>query len=202
MASSVEPTTSSATAASASEAPAIIATYGNVYLRILTIDDAPLIAAQANNPKIAANMRNRFPSPYTLEDAVFWLNLRAKDAMPHKHCGIFRAADGVYMGGIGLIPGEDIAHRTWEIGYWMGEEFWGHGYMTDAVKAYTPWTFETFPQIVRLEAGAFDTNVGSQKVLAKSGFTFEGRRRNAVEKHGKIIDIMMYSMLREESLNE
>lgn len=190
--------TSTATEAVAVTTP--IVRYGKILIRPYTLKDAPLVAVQANNPKIARYLRNRFPSPYTEEDAVSWIDIATKDE-PLKNFALC-TAEGTYIGGIGLITGSDVEHRTWEIGYWVGESFWGQGLATDAAVGFSKWAFETFPELMRLEAGIFEGNVGSQKVLAKAGYTFEGRRRKAVEKNGIMLDLHMYSLLREECLKE
>jgi len=175
-----------------------IARYGKVLIRPYVTEDAALIYPQANNPKIARYMRNRFPSPYSEQDAINWLSIATK--REHQLNFAVCRTDGTYIGGIGFIPGSDIESRTWEVGYWLGEAFWGQGLATDAVVAFTRWAFETFPELGRIEAGIFDGNVGSTKVVEKSGFTFEGRRRRAVEKNGVVIDLLMYSLLREERM--
>jgi [ribosomal protein S5]-alanine N-acetyltransferase len=176
-----------------------IVRHGNILLRPYCMGDAHSLAALADNPKIARNMRNQFPSPYRLEDAVGWLST----SVNHDPLVDFTIckADGTYVGGIGLIPGDDVEHRTFEMGYWLGEPFWGQGLATDAAFAFSRWTFAAFPNLIRLQTQIYDGNVPSTRVVTKAGFTFEGRRRKAVEKGGRILDVLMFSMLREECGN-
>jgi RimJ/RimL family protein N-acetyltransferase len=135
-------------------------------------------------------MRNLFPHPYIPI---------ATTRLPLRNFAITQP-DGAYVGGIGLKPLVDLESRTMEIGYWMGEAHWGAGIMTEAVVAFSRWSFETTPELLRLEAGVFGGNEGSMAVLRKAGYIFEGRRRNAVFKNGKVLDIHMFALLREECL--
>jgi RimJ/RimL family protein N-acetyltransferase len=162
----------------------------------LHILDAPSIAREANNPLIAQWMRNLFPHPYTLLDAESWISI-ATTRLPLRDFAITRP-DGTYVGGIGLKPLADVESRTMEIGYWIGEAHWGAGIMTEAVVAFSRWSFETIPELLRLEACVFGGNEGSMVVLRKAGYTFEGRRRNAVFKNGKVLDFHIFALLREE----
>ncbi|KAJ7240107.1 acyl-CoA N-acyltransferase [Mycena rebaudengoi] len=133
-------------------------------------------------------MANFFPHPYTLLDAESW-SLIAATRLPLHNFAI-TCPDGTYIGGIGLKPLADVESCTMEIGYWMGEAHWGAGIMTEAVVTFSRW----------LEAAVFGGNEGSMAVLRKAGYTFEGRRRNAVFKKGKVLDIHMFALLREECL--
>ena len=84
-------------------------------------------------------------------------------------------------------------------GYWLAEPFWGRGIVTEAVQAVVRHGFNLLP-LVRIEASAFASNPASARVLEKCGFTFEGVRRHNVVKDGQILDLLGYSILREECL--
>ncbi|KAK3337251.1 acyl-CoA N-acyltransferase [Cercophora scortea] len=169
-----------------------------------TPQDAPAIQHLANNPKIAQNMRNVFPSPYTLADAEAWIAI-ANSQNPIRDFTIRIPDDDDptgsstrFVGAIGLKPFTDIEARTMEIGYWLGEPYWGKSIMTEALRGFTRWAFENNPNLLRLEAGVFEFNEGSARVLARAGFTYEGCRRNAAFKDGKVFGIKLFSFLREE----
>lgn len=85
-----------------------------------------------------------------------------------------------------------------EVGYWVGVDHWGAGLVTEALAAFTRWSFENIPELLRLEAGVFADNDASARVLEKCGYTFEGARRKAGFKNGQAFDIRMFGMLREE----
>ncbi|KAJ7363039.1 acyl-CoA N-acyltransferase [Mycena albidolilacea] len=179
------------------ESPMPILTLSRSIIRPYHVLDAPSIAREANNPLIAQWMRNLFPHPYTLLDAESWIPIATK-RLPLRNFAITRP-DGTYVGGIGLKPLADVELRRMEIGYWMGEAHWGAGIMTEAVIAFSRWSFETIPELLRLEAGVFGGNEGSMVVLRKA-ITFEGLRHNVVFKNGKVLDIHMFALLREECL--
>lgn len=181
-----------------SESPIPILTLSRSIIRPYHVLDAPSIAREANNPLIAQWMRNLFPDPYTLSDGESWITI-ATTRLPMRDFAITRP-DGTYIGGIGLKPLADVESRTMEIGYWIGEAHWGGGIVTEAVVAFSRWSFETIPELLRLEACIFGGNEGSMAVLRKAGYTFEGRRRNAVFKNGKVLDMHMFALLREECL--
>ena len=92
--------------------------------------------------------------------------------------------EGAAVGGIGVHPGEDVHRHTATVGYWLGEEFWGRGIMTEAVTAVTDFCFENFP-LRRISAEVFANNPASARVLEKAGFTFEGCLKNNVLKDGE-----------------
>jgi RimJ/RimL family protein N-acetyltransferase len=94
--------------------------------------------------------------------------------------------DGGAVGGIGIQIGEDVFRHTAEVGYWLGQEFWGRGVMTEAVSVFTPYCFEEF-SLYRIFAKAFSNNPASARVLEKAGFVLEGRLRKHVVKDGKIL---------------
>jgi RimJ/RimL family protein N-acetyltransferase len=100
--------------------------------------------------------------------------------------------DGAAVGGIGVHPGEDVHRHTATAGYWLGEEFWGRGIMTEVVTAVTDFCFENFP-LRRISAEVFANNPASARVLEKAGFSFEGRLRNHVLKDGELLDSLLYA---------
>ena len=155
--------------------------------------DRDAIVRHANNRKVSINLRDRFPYPYTVGDARSWLD----SVIGHKRETNF-AIDvaGEAVGGIGFTVQPDVGHRSAEIGYWLGEEFWGRGITTDALIAVTEYAFSNF-DICRLYAHVFEWNGASARVLEKAGYTFEGRLRKSVTKEGQTIDQLMYAMIRE-----
>ena len=168
-----------------------------VILRPYTVSDAADIHKAADHPLIAKYMRNLFPNPYTLADAEGWIKI-ATARLPLRNFAICHASDGTYAGGIGLKPLGDVESRTMEIGYWIGVDHWGGGLTTQAVVAFTRWSFENIPELLRLEAGVFGDNNASARVLEKAGYKYEGARRKAGFKNGEAFDIRIFGMLREE----
>ena len=162
-------------------------------VRGFTPKDAPSIARHANNRAIWINVRDQFPYPYTLKDAERFIK-EAAGAEPQTDFAI--AVDGAAVGAVGLRLKRDIWRRSAEIGYWLGEEFWGRGIATDAVRAVTDHAFRQF-DVCRLYAGAYEWNLASMRVLEKAGYTREARLRKAVMKDGRSIDLVLYAIVRE-----
>ncbi|HST31141.1 MAG TPA: GNAT family N-acetyltransferase [Chthoniobacterales bacterium] len=153
-------------------------------------DDAESLVKHANNRKIWLTLRDRFPHPYTAEDAKNFLERATENQGREKAFCI--EIDGSAIGGIGLTIGEDVYRLTAEFGYWLSEEFWGQGIMSEVVPAFADYCFEKF-SLKRMFASAYATNPASARVLEKSGFVFEGRLRKSVIKDGQILDSHLYA---------
>ena len=161
-------------------------------LRPWRVGDEASSVRYANNRNVSRNMRDRFPYPYTAADADAWI-ARVRGDDPARNFAI--VVDGAAVGGTGLELGEDVFRRSAEIGYWLGEPFWGRGIATEVLKAMTEYAFATFA-ICRLTAGVFAWNPASARVLEKAGYTLESRARLAVTKDGQTIDRLEYVLLR------
>lgn len=155
--------------------------------------DRDAIVRHANNRNVWINLRDRFPYPYTINDARNWLEC-VVGHQPETNFAIDVAGEAV--GGIGFILQPDVARRSAEIGYWLGEEFWGRGIATNAVIAVTDHAFANH-DLCRIYAHVFDWNRASARVLEKAGYEFEGRMKKSVTKDGQTIDQLMYAIVRE-----
>lgn len=158
-------------------------------------EDAVSLQRHADNRRIWLNLRDVFPHPYTIANAEFFLELVAKEE-PLATFAI--ATESEAVGCIGLRLGVDVHRQTAELGYWLGEPFWGRGMMTEAVAAFTAEAFRRY-DVVRIFAEPFATNTASIRVLEKAGFTCEGMLRANVIKDGKILDTFLYAKLGEHT---
>jgi [ribosomal protein S5]-alanine N-acetyltransferase len=161
-------------------------------LRYWRRGDEDSLVANANNYAIWRNLRDRFPHPYTRNDAREWIDHTLAEDPP---LNLAIVVNDQAVGGLGIIPGSDIHHRSAEIGYWLGENYWGRGITTEAVKAASQWAFESY-DLNRLWAGVFDYNTASTRVLIKAGYQFEARLRQSVTKAGRTLDELVYACLR------
>ncbi len=158
-------------------------------LRPLVAADAPSLARHAADDDVWRNLRDRFPHPYTLRDAESYI--ASVSARPRQTSfGI--VVDGEAAGTVTLMPGEDIARRTSEIGYWLGRGFRGRGVVTDAVQAATGYAFGELG-MHRVFAVPFAHNAASSRVLEKVGYVLEGRMRRSAVKAGEILDQWLYA---------
>lgn len=155
-------------------------------------EDLQELVTQANNINVWNNLRNYFPHPYTEEHGKAWLE-KVVDALPAINMAI--EADGKLAGGIGLILNGDVYIKSAEVGYWVGEKFWGKGIATEAVRQMTEYAFYYF-DLVRLYAEVFETNKASMRVLEKNGYYLEGVRRKAVFKNDVLMDDYIWVKLR------
>jgi RimJ/RimL family protein N-acetyltransferase len=96
---------------------------------------------------------------------------------------------------VSLRPGDDIERIGAEIGYWLGEAYWGRGIMTDVVRLTTDYAF-TELGLERVFAVPFTTNVASCRVLEKAGYLREGTLRRSAIKDGRILDQFIYAKVR------
>jgi RimJ/RimL family protein N-acetyltransferase len=156
-------------------------------------DDAEALARHADNRRIWINLRDRFPHPYTLEHAREWIGRCLAAPDPPLELAIEHADEPI--GGIGLQAMTDVARFTAEVGYWLGEAFWGRGFATEAVRRFTDYAFERFA-FERLEAWIFATNPSSGRVLEKSGYQYEATLRRSAFKDGRFLDCHLYARLR------
>jgi RimJ/RimL family protein N-acetyltransferase len=161
-------------------------------LRPWRAGDEASLERHANNRNVSRNLRDRFPFPYTAAEAKEWIAFTVGQT-PTRHFAI--VVEGAAVGGISLEPREGERRRSAEVGYWLGEPFWGRGIATEALRAITGYGFATF-DIHRLEAGVFGWNGASARVLEKAGYLLEGRAREAIIKDGQITDRLLYGLLR------
>lgn len=151
--------------------------------------DRDSLVRHANNRRVWRNLKDRFPHPYTPEDATDWLALsRAKPEVT----GWAIEVEGQAAGGVGLVPLADVHAKGAHIGYWLGEPHWGRGIMTAVVGAVTRLALGE-RGFVRLEAPVFAWNPASMRVLEKCGYTREGIMRKSVFKDGELIDCVLYA---------
>jgi [ribosomal protein S5]-alanine N-acetyltransferase len=155
--------------------------------------DLHALVRYANNRNIWINLKDRFPFPYTEADGRAWI---AHCAARAGHATSFALEwRGEAIGGFGLDPHDDVHRVMASVGYWLAEPFWGRGFATHALRAFTEYAFATF-DLWRLQATVFDWNVGSARVLEKVGYTLEGRMRRSIIKDGRIADTLLYARLR------
>ena len=166
------------------------------WIRSFAPDDAAALARYADNRNVWLGLRDRFPHPYTIEDAAAWIAAVPRH-QPETHFAI--ASAGELIGGIGLELQEDVYRHAAELGYWLGEPFWGRGIATRAVRALTGWAFAQFP-LVRIHARVFASNPASARVLEKCGYAAEGRCRLAVRKDGRWLDELIYAKVNPDVL--
>jgi len=165
-----------------------------VTLRAIVDEDHSNLVRLANNKKIWQNLRDIFPHPYGDEDGHFFMKLVQGDK---KNLRSVIDVDGSFAGMIGAFLQDDVNKHNVELGYWLGEPYWGKGIITEAIKLKCDQVFET-TEAHRIFAAVFSYNIGSMKALEKNGFKKEGIGRDAVFKDGAFYDEHRFSLLRNE----
>ncbi|MCR4646089.1 MAG: GNAT family N-acetyltransferase [Oscillospiraceae bacterium] len=167
-----------------------------IQIRKWKLSDSAALAANLNDLSVLNNLRDGLPYPYTEEDAAAYITVMMH-ADPEKVFAFAVTLDDECIGSIGVFRCENIHRRSAELGYYIGKPHWGNGYMTVAVRLICHYVF-THSDIVRIFAEPFSTNLGSCRVLEKAGFTYEGTMRQNAYKNGNLLDMKLYSILRDE----
>ncbi len=166
-------------------------------IRKWELSDAGNLAAILSNKNIQDNLRDGLPYPYTEQDGIEFIS----DMLSADENDTFAFAiivNGKVIGSIGVFRQDNIHRRTAELGYYIAEEYWGKGIMTEAVKQICEYIFAK-SDIIRIYAEPFAYNTASCRVLEKAGFQYEGTLRSNAVKNGKVIDMKMFSKLKELS---
>jgi ribosomal-protein-alanine N-acetyltransferase len=160
-----------------------------IELRGFVERDIEAIVEQLNNYSVSKFLSSKIPFPYTRSDAEWWVTVGCKS-------GITKAIylNDTFVGVVGATPGENENSRSAEIGYWLGESFWGQGIATIAASQLTEIIFSC-TNIVRLFAYVFSPNKASMRVLEKCGYELEGRLKKAVFKDGVLYDKYVYAKI-------
>jgi RimJ/RimL family protein N-acetyltransferase len=173
-------------------------------LRPLHLDDAQAMTDYLQAPGIALNLLS-IKQPYTKTMAVDFIQMRAvqesmDETLTYYSFAVERQESPGLMGVVSLFTTPE--HFRGGLGYWMGQPFWGGGYMTEAVGRVVQFGFEDL-NLERVYAECFPENIGSAKVMLNVGMTYEGTLRHHVYhpiRH-KMMDVQQYAILRHEYLD-
>ena len=165
-------------------------------IREWKIEDKYNLAALLNNKNILNNLRDGLPYPYTVKDAEEFITAMLSSDRT-KTFAFAVTADDIVVGSIGIFRCDNIHSRTAEMGYYIGEQYWGKGYATSAVKQACNYIF-THTDIIRIFAEPFAYNTASGRVLEKAGFQLEGVLHSNAVKNGNILDMKLYALIKED----
>jgi RimJ/RimL family protein N-acetyltransferase len=158
-------------------------------LRGFLDSDKVRLSKLCNNKKIWDNLRDFIPFPYTELDAANFINFCQEEDPQVTFAIEFK---GEFVGCIGLVRQTDIYRLSAEIGYWIGEPYWGLGIASQAVKLLVDYGFKQLG-LVRIFTGVFDYNKASQRVLEKAGFKLDCIFEKSIIKNDIIGDEYRYS---------
>lgn len=163
-------------------------------LRQWEINDAISLAENINNKKIWDNVRDSLPFPYTEDDAKAFIAFTRETPYPQNFAIV---VNNKAVGCVGISPCIDVERISAEIGYWLGEAYWGRGITSDAVKAVTEYIFK-YTDIIRLFASVYEHNHASMKVLENAGYARLCILHKAAIKNGVILDMPYYELVKPD----
>jgi len=165
-------------------------------LRPFTVEDAPAIHEYARHREVAATTAT-IPHPYTLEDAVEWIERvqRLVEEGSVLNFGIVVREGQSLIGAIDLRL--EMENRAADLGYAIHPSHWNRGYMTEAAAAVVEYGFET-PDLNRIHAHHFANNPASGRIMEKIGMKREGVMVQRICKWGVMLDAVHYAILRSE----
>ena len=165
-----------------------------IQIRKWILTDARDLAAALSNKKILDNLRDGLPYPYTEQDGQDFISTMLA-ADEDETFAFAINVDSRVIGSIGAFRQGNIHRQTAELGYYIAEEYWGQGIMTEAVNRLCEYVF-SHTDIIRIYAEPFAYNSASCRVLEKAGFQYEGTLRSNAVKNGKVLDMRMYARLK------
>lgn len=166
-----------------------------LHLRKLLYSDQADIFAYAKNPEVAKHLlwdthQNEF-------DTIQFLNL-VYEAYNHNNpapWGIELKGNKKIIGTAGFVSW-DRDKNEMEVGYALAQNYWGQGIVTEAVEEIIKFGFEKL-KLTAITSRCNPINIGSFRVLEKSGFTFNGIIKDQLLVKGKLEDMRMYSFTSE-----
>ncbi len=164
-------------------------------IRKWELSDAADLASALSNKKVQDNLRDGLPYPYTEQDGMDFI-CAMLSANENDTFAFAITVDNKVVGSIGVFRQENIHRQTAELGYYIAEEYWGRGIMTEAVRQICEYVFDK-SDMIRIYAEPFAYNDASCRVLEKAGFQYEGTLRSNAVKNGKVIDMKMYALLKK-----
>jgi [ribosomal protein S5]-alanine N-acetyltransferase len=159
-------------------------------VRLWTTADLDDLVSNANNRQVSLHLRDRFPYPYEVFNGKRFLGWIGDQATPTVWA---IEVEGHAVGGIGIQLHDENERVSAEIGYWLGEPWWGRGIATEVLIAVTAEVFRQFEQLTRIYAMPFADHQASVRVLEKAGYVREGHLRQSAIKDGKIRDQFLYA---------
>ena len=169
-------------------------------IRKWKLSDAMDLSVTLSNKKIQNNLRDGLPYPYTEKDAMDYISAMLS-ADENETFAFAITVDSKVIGSIGVFRQGNIHRQTGELGYYIAEEYWGKGIMTEAVNQICEYVFGQ-SDIIRIYAEPFAYNIASCRVLEKAGFQYEGTLRSNAVKNGKVLDMKMYALLKTDIYKE
>lgn len=158
-------------------------------LRPWCLEDAPSLAKHLDNRNVWINLRERFPKPYTVENAKTWILRREREDARSIQLAI--VVEDLAVGGIGIDRDPNPKTRFGELGYWLGEDYWNQGISGQAIAMVSDWAFRE-QGFQRLQALVRDSNEASSHLLEKAGFSVVSKIRRGGRRPSAHVTELVY----------
>lgn len=167
-------------------------------LRKFELSDAERVQELCNNYNIYKSTIN-LPYPYHLENAINWINTH-KENFDNDRLYEFAISDknsGTLYGAIGLSNNKN--HKNGEVAYFIGEEFWGRGYGTEALTAIINFAFD-YKNYHRIYARFFESNPASGRMMQKAKMAYEGKQIDHIFKENRYETLLLYGIIKNDNI--
>ena len=146
--------------------------------------DVDRLVELANNENVSRYLVYTFPYPYKKQDAEWWIE---EGATANNSVTKVIDYNGIFVGSVGITPQNGWKEHSAEIGYWLGEKYWGKGIATESLRMMTEISFSEL-EFRKLFAPVLGPNKASMRVLDKCGYILEGVFKQDVYKGGNYQD--------------
>ena len=165
-------------------------------LRPVEQGDAPLLRYLMNDPTVTGSFVG-FNLPVSSDDQRRWIEQPRRSPDGPWHLTIVERTTGQP---VGLASAHDVDWRNGSVthGIKLHPSAQGRGLAYDAAMARVAWVFFV-AGLRRINTQLLDSNVASQRLHERVGYTLEGRRREAVQRDGRWHDVLLYGLLRSEA---
>ena len=160
-----------------------------ITLRDYEKSDAARLVLLANNRNVSKYLVYTFPYPYTQSDADWWIETGSKANQAITKVIQYHEE---FVGSVGITPQVGWKNHVAEIGYWLGEAYWGQGIATEAVRLMTHYATARL-SYKKLFAPVLGPNKASMRVLEKCNYELEGILKYEVSKDKKYFDTYHYA---------
>ena len=166
-----------------------------------TENDLGDLILHLNSDNVFSENTLNIPFPYQNENAEFWIHELVNKGFEEKKNFTFAIREKEnpkLIGAIGIHL--DKVHLKAEIGYWIGKEFWNKGFVTEAVREIIRFGFQDLG-LNKIYATHFPHNPASGKIMQNCGMKLEATLKQEYFKNGKPIDVLKYSILKQDFVN-
>ena len=126
------------------------------------------------------------PYPYSIDDAKYWIKKTKQDEYSFN---IY--LKNKLIGGVSLSNQRE--NSKWELGYWIGEEYWGNGYAIEACENLISYFFSNTNNSI-IYASHMKDNIKSKKIIIKLGFKLVSSGKKFSISRNQMVEDLNYEL--------